>query len=331
LLEFGPEDTVSGMKPWRGRRSIDWSVTMATDPPRVRLMPPTSQSQELVSITSALVAEPSAATVDHVLRRVVEFARSVIRLERTAIFLLDLDHQAMVGTWGTNALGETVDEHDVMYDHADLDREVFARAGQGFAWTAYEDCPLITQEGSQTRIIGKGWVACTPIIGPGGPIGILFNDTAITHATIDEARQARAAVLCSLLGRALEPWRHLPLDGAPEPKPANPLVRETTRLLVADPTLSCATLAERLGVSATTLARTFKREAKVSVVDHRNELRLARFLGRVDAEGRNLLEAALDAGFGSYAQFHRVFRARFGQAPREYLLDRRLGDAKARE
>jgi transcriptional regulator GlxA family with amidase domain len=82
-------------------------------------------------------------------------------------------------------------------------------------------------------------------------------------------------------------------------------------------------MAEQLHVSARHLARIFKREAGTSVVDHRNELRLARFLDRVDADAHNLLEAALDAGFGSYAQFHRVFRARLGRTPREYLLERK--------
>ncbi len=313
------------MKGRRVRRSIDWRVTLPDQPPRVHLVAPTSQSLEFAGLASELLAEPKPSTVDRVLRRVVELARSVIQLERTAIFLLDVKHQAMVGTWGTNAAGETVDEHDIMYDFGDLDREVYARAERGFPWTAYDDCPHITQDGNRTRIIGKGWAACTPIIGPGGPLGTLFNDTAITHSPIDEARQARAAVLCSLVGRALDPCRDFMVDADTlEPTTTHPLVREATRLLVDDPTLSCASLAERLGVSATTLARTFKRETSTSVVDHRNELRLARFLGRVDATGGNLLEAALEAGFGSYAQFHRVFRARFGQAPRDYLLDRRL-------
>ena len=93
------------------------------------------------------------------------------------------------------------------------------------------------------------------------------------------------------------------------------------RAIARDPTLTCDALAGQLGVSTARLTRTFRRETGTSVVDHRNELRLARFLGRVDTRAGNLLEAALGAGFGSYAQFHRVFRARFGQAPREYLLD----------
>ena len=32
-------------------------------------------------------------------------------------------------------------------------------------------------------------------------------------------------------------------------------------------------------------------------------------------------EAALSAGFGSYAQFHRVYRARFGKSPRKCVFE----------
>ena len=42
----------------------------------------------------------------------------------------------------------------------------------------------------------------------------------------------------------------------------------------------------------------------------------------VDRGGTNLLEAALTAGFGSYAQFHRVFRALRKMTPSEYLQSR---------
>jgi AraC-like DNA-binding protein len=290
--------------------------------PTARLAASTTQSTELAALTSAVMADPSPDTLDRVLRSAVEFCRRVLRLERAAIFLLDSQSRLMVGTWGTDALGETADEHDVMYDYGDLDREVFARARAGFAWTVYEDCPLIAQSENETRILGRGWVACTAVLGQKGPLGILFNDTAISKKPLDEAAQARAALLCSLLGRALEPCRELMQQSEQGfSRPSHPLVRGVTELLAHDPTLTCDALAERLHVNAGHLARTFKRETGTSVVDHRNELRLARFLGRVDIQAANLLEAALGAGFGSYAQFHRVFRARFGQAPREYLLE----------
>ncbi len=304
------------------RRRIDWRVTVADDPPQAKLAAPPAHSSELAEIASALLTDPSPETVDRMLRCSVEFARQVIHLERAAIFLLDTEAQSMVGTWGTNAQGNTIDEHDIMYDFGDLDREIFARAEQGYAWTVYDDCPLIAQVNEQTRVLGRGWVGCTAIVGTRGPLGILFNDTALGHAEFDEAKQARTAVLCSLLGRALETSRTAPSQlGAVDSKPQHRLVREVTQLLVRDPSLSCESLAMRLKLSSGQLARTFKQHARISIVEHRNEIRLARFLGRVDTQAGNLLEAALEAGFGSYAQFHRVFRARFGQSPREYLLE----------
>jgi transcriptional regulator GlxA family with amidase domain len=100
------------------------------------------------------------------------------------------------------------------------------------------------------------------------------------------------------------------------------LVREAVHLLVCKPSLSFAELAAQLHVSRTYLTRTFRRYAKTSIVDYRNELRLAQFLGQ--ANEKPVLAAALDAGFGSYVQFNRVFRARFGKTPREYLFEHRV-------
>ena len=226
----------------------------------------------------------------------------------------------MVGTWGTDDRGRTVDEHHVMYAFGSGDQAVFDRARRGRLWSVYDGCPLVAQLKDETRVLGRGWVACTAILGPRGPIGTLFNDTALSHARVNETQQARAALLCSLLGQALDRRRHQLTAGRdPRPGPRHPLVSEITRALAADPTLTCAALSTRVHLSAGRLARVFKKETRTSVVDHRNELRLARFLDGVDPCGGNLLAAALEAGFGSYAQFHRVFRARFGAAPRAYL------------
>jgi AraC-like DNA-binding protein len=69
-------------------------------------------------------------------------------------------------------------------------------------------------------------------------------------------------------------------------------------------------------------AKQFRAQIGVSVVGYRNRVRIERFLGLVDLGGGNLLAAALDAGFGSYAQFHRVFRRLLGVTPKEYLTGR---------
>lgn len=78
-------------------------------------------------------------------------------------------------------------------------------------------------------------------------------------------------------------------------------------------------LARELGVSPGHLARSFKREMGVSLVDYRNRLRIDRFFEAIHRAGSsgNLLDAALEAGFGSYAQFHRVYRKFLGTTPRD--------------
>jgi AraC-like DNA-binding protein len=304
------------------RRKVDWAV-IADGPVRARLVSPSSQAFGLAQITSALLSDPSAQTVDRVLRESIEFARTTILLERASIFLVGPGGHSMIGTWGTSADGQTTDEHDLMFDVDEMVSEFFARLAQGHAWSLYEDCPLITHEDGRSRTLGRGWLACTPIQGSGQPIGVLFNDTALTHAPIDEGKQARAVVLCSLLGRALDACRDCLFESPTvQCKPRHPLVRHAAELLVADPSLSFQKLAERLHVSKGHLTRAFKRHADVSIVDYRNELRLAQFLSQVSSKA--LLDAALDAGFGSYAQFHRVFRARFGKPPREYLFEHQV-------
>jgi AraC-like DNA-binding protein len=312
------------------RRPIDWEA-IGECMPRARLAGTDALWGHLAAlIGQSTTGEPSPESVDSLVRHAVEFGRDELRLERCAIFLLDAVRGRMLGTWGTGARGETVDEHALTYQSGDVDREVFRRAQAGIPWTVYEDCPHIAQIKGRTQILGRGWVACTPIRGPRGPLGILYNDTALTRTPVDDRLQALAAILCAVLGPALERAGRVAI-GAREPRPAHPLVRRVTQLLAEDARLSGETLAQRLHMSADQVARTFKREAGTSLVEYRNEVRLARFLDRADVFGHNLVAAALDAGFGSYAQFHRVFRARFGRSPRDYLLDRAGSGARAPE
>src|SRR5262249_13675183 len=103
----------------------------------------------------------------------------------------------------------------------------------------------------------------------------------------------------------------------------HPAVTKAARLLATDPSMSAGDLAADLNVSASRFARVFKTEMGVSVVGYRNQLRLERFQAIVDGGSDKLREAALAAGFGSYAQFHRVFLAVHGTSPRAYLGSRR--------
>jgi AraC-like DNA-binding protein len=85
------------------------------------------------------------------------------------------------------------------------------------------------------------------------------------------------------------------------------------------PPPSLGELAHRCRLSEAHLSKLFSAQVGMSVTDFRNRMRLERFLELYgDGRGRTLLSAALDAGFGSYPQFHRVFRELMGYAPAEH-------------
>ena len=150
---------------------------------------------------------------------------------------------------------------------------------------------------------------------------MLFNDAGLTGALVDEAKQAHAAILCSMLGSMLDPVRGLlgRRTGSAGESPSQSLVAATVEMLNRDPRMGGKEIAAVLNISLSRLARVFKTLKGTSLVEYRNGLRLERFVALMDQGCTNLLEAALDSGFGSYAQFHRVFRARLQATPREYL------------
>ena len=80
--------------------------------------------------------------------------------------------------------------------------------------------------------------------------------------------------------------------------------------------LSLQLLSRRVGLSTSRLSRLFKAQTGVSITEFRNRRRLEKFLELYGAgQKHNLHEAALEAGFGSYPQFHRVFKSVMGYAP----------------
>ena len=85
-------------------------------------------------------------------------------------------------------------------------------------------------------------------------------------------------------------------------------------------------LAEDVGLNPFSLSRLFKSQTGVTLTTFRNRCRVERFL-EVYGEGQatTMLAAALDAGFGSYAQFYRVFRQVTGVTPAVYRRNLRDG------
>jgi AraC-like DNA-binding protein len=280
---------------------------------------------DLASLLAAFDDIRTLADTDQMLRRAIELARDQIGLKRVGIFVLDHSRNLMLGTWGMDLSCSVVDEHDIIYDLCGSDLEALRRSlDEGAHFTVFENCPIIEHQGGETRIAGRGWVAKTPIRSTHGVIGMMFNDAGLTGAAVDEAKQAHAALFCSMLGMLLDPLRGwLVRYVAPPGASSNQkLVASTIELLDKDPALGGKEIAARQEVSVSRLSRVFKTITGMSLVEYRNRLRLDRFEALLDRGAGNLLDAALEAGFGSYAQFHRVFRARLRASPRQYLSGR---------
>lgn len=99
----------------------------------------------------------------------------------------------------------------------------------------------------------------------------------------------------------------------------HPAVDQVARLIAAGNDGSVAALAHVVGMHPDTLSRRFHRDLGVRLADYRNRCRVERFCDLIASGRRSVLDAALSAGFGSYPQFHRVFRAVMGTSAREFL------------
>ena len=128
----------------------------------------------------------------------------------------------------------------------------------------------------------------------------------------------------SLAYALLRAWKCFDRAGKVPVRSVHPAVERAARLLLSDEnSYSLPELARRAGLSPSRLSRLFKQQMGLSVVEFRNRQRMQRFLERYELERDSglqgtLLNAALDAGFGSYPQFHRVFRQVAGCSPAEY-------------
>lgn len=102
------------------------------------------------------------------------------------------------------------------------------------------------------------------------------------------------------------------------------LCRRALDRLWLDAGASETLLASELQTDPSGISRQVRNGLGVRLVEYRARLRLMQFIKGVD-EGRPLTRAALESGFGSYAQCHRVFQRALGCSPSEYFGGARDG------
>lgn len=140
----------------------------------------------------------------------------------------------------------------------------------------------------------------------------LFGELREAESLDDGLFNAGLAYLLALAWRAFLDSTDVVAD-----RQIHPAVDTVAHLLQADPDAGDLTaLARRVGLSPSHLSRLFVTHMGLSMTRFRNQQRLERFM-RLYGHGRGTtaLAAAHQAGFGSYAQFHRVFRKETGCSP----------------
>ena len=82
--------------------------------------------------------------------------------------------------------------------------------------------------------------------------------------------------------------------------------------------VSLASVAERFGLSASHLSRSFKEETHFGFVEYVNSLRITKACRMLTDKKLSVLEVAMQCGFGSLTQFGRCFRSLTGTNPLDY-------------
>lgn len=115
-------------------------------------------------------------------------------------------------------------------------------------------------------------------------------------------------------------WRCFEQASSVPVRDLHPAVERASRLIRDGwDSESLASLSHQAGLSAGRLSRLFRQQTGTTMVEFRNRQRLARFFDIYGTGQRHtVLDAALEAGFGSYPQFHRVFKKLKGYPPGQY-------------
>jgi AraC-like DNA-binding protein len=272
----------------------------------------------------------SYSDTDQMLRSGVEMVRERFGLERVGLYLRDPRSERLIlrGAWGTGANRQTTDEHAQHHEYAPADaRRLLDLQQSGALWLQHEVQLHCVEDPRRDAEFGRGWLVVTPLVAARELIGVMYNDSALSRSPVDELAQVRTAVFCSHLAslflhrRGRFPW---PASVVAQ---KSPWVRSVLGALEQNPCCTGASLARDLSISPGYLARSFKAEMGLSLVEYRHRLLMARFFQAIERGQVNLLAAALDAGFSSYTQFHRVYRKMFGKSPRDDMHVRARGRA----
>ncbi len=153
----------------------------------------------VVDMADELLTCPDEDTIS---RRAVELAREKLGLERCS--LQWFESQTLVGTYGTDRHGNTVDERNCRNPLEDGWMDNLKRqSGANLQWYYFEG-EHVEYDGKELVKFGEGWIVFTPLHSNQKWVGAFFNDSAISGAPYDPIQQELVAVFCSLLANIIE-------------------------------------------------------------------------------------------------------------------------------
>jgi AraC-like DNA-binding protein len=159
---------------------------------------------------------------------------------------------------------------------------------------------------------------CRRLPGPSAKrLGDLFQEIAPMRQTVQTDLFNSALAYALLLS-----WEHYrAADARSDAAGVHPAVERAARIIRDHPDpLKIEVLAEQAGLSPSHLSRLFKRQTGLPLARYRAQVCLNRFFALWgDGRDKKMLSTALSAGFGSYAQFHRIFKQQMRCGPAEYL------------
>jgi len=205
----------------------------------------------------------------------------------------------------------------VLWIHPDQDHELRERSEDFEMWIVALDPALISHWGDSAAI--SSLLARTPQDEPCKRLP--WNDIHWVHREFERLTQTgstevlRAGLAYCTLGL----WETFTAT-AGAASTVSSSIEAAMRWLRQDPSIATEELAERLDLSPQWLARRFRSEVGVSLSVYQNELRVERFAEFILQPDVTCLEACYRAGFGSYAQCHRLFTKHVGCSPRDFIV-----------
>lgn len=137
---------------------------------------------------------------------------------------------------------------------------------------------------------------------------------------IDHAIRANARLIAVIVDQ-IEASQTIPLQ---LPYPSDSRAVRVAETLLSNPSDSrpLVKICRSVGASKRTVERLFQQETQITVGKWRQQLRLLHGIRRI-AEGENVTQAAVDAGYNSPSAFVSMFRKVIGMSPRRYFANDR--------